>query len=43
MIKNTQHEDIITYILIGVGLGVPIGFVLKVFLDTYAIIERLPL
>ena len=43
MIKNSQQEDIITYILIGVGIGVPIGFVLKVFLDTYAIIESLPL
>ena len=43
MIKNSQQEDIITYILIGIGLGVPIGFVLKVFLDTYAIVERLPL
>ena len=43
MIKNSQQEDIITYILIGIGLGVPIGFVLKVFLDTYAIIESLPL
>ena len=43
MIKNSQHEDIITYILIGVGLGVPIGFVLKVFMDTYTIIESLPL
>ena len=43
MIKNSQHEDIITYILIGVGIGVPIGVVLKVFLDTYALIERLPL
>ena len=43
MLKNTEHEDIITYILIGLGLGVPIGFVLKVFLDTYAIVERLPL
>ena len=43
MIKNTEHEDIITYILIGIGLGVPIGFVLKVFMDTYTIIESLPL
>ena len=43
MIKNTEHDDIITYILIGVGIGVGIGFVLKVFIDTYAIIERLPL
>ena len=43
MLKNTEHDDIVTYILIGVGLGVPIGFVLKVFLDTYTIIERLPL
>jgi len=43
MIKNTQHEDAITYILIGVGLGVPIGFVLKVFLDTWTLLESLPL
>ena len=43
MIKNTEHEDIITYILIGIGIGVGIGFVLKVFLDTYALIGRLPL
>jgi len=43
MIKNTQHEDAITYILIGVGLGVPIGFVLKVFFDTWTLLESLPL
>jgi len=41
--KNTEHEDIITYILIGIGIGVGIGFVLKIFLDTYIIIESLPL
>ena len=43
MMKNTEHEDIITYILIGIGIGVGIGFVLKIFLDTYIIIESLPL
>jgi len=43
MMKNTEHEDIITYILIGIGIGVGIGFVLKVFLDTYIIIESLPI
>jgi hypothetical protein len=43
MMKNTEHEDIITYILIGIGIGVGIGFVLKVFLDTYTIIESLPI
>ena len=43
MIKNTEHEDSITYILIGIGIGVGIGFVLKVFMDTYTIIESLPL
>ena len=43
MIKNTEHEDIITYILIGIGLGVGIGFVLKVFMDTYILIGRLPI
>ena len=43
MMKNTEHEDIITYILIGIGIGVGIGFVLKVFVDTYIIIESLPI
>jgi hypothetical protein len=43
MMKNTEHEDIITYILIGIGIGVGIGFVLKVFMDTYTIIESLPI
>ena len=43
MIKNTEHDDIITYILIGVGIGVGIGFVLKVFMDTYILIGRLPI
>jgi hypothetical protein len=43
MMKNTEHEDIITYILIGIGIGVGIGFVLKVFMDTYVIVERLPI
>jgi len=43
MIKNTEHEDIITYILIGIGIGVGIGFVLKVFMDTYILIRSLPL
>ena len=43
MIKNTEHDDIITYILIGVGIGIAIGFVLKVFMDTYILIWSLPL
>ena len=43
MIKNTEHDDIITYILIGVGIGIAIGFVLKVFMDTYVLIGRLPI
>ena len=41
--KNTEHDDIITYILIGVGIGIAIGFVLKVFMDTYILIGRLPI
>jgi len=43
MLKNNQHEDAITCILIGIGLGVPIGFVLKTFLDTWTLLESLPL
>ena len=41
--KNIEHDDIITYILIGVGIGIAIGFVLKVFMDTYVLIGRLPI
>ena len=43
MIKNTEHDDIITYILIGVGIGIAIGFVLKVFMDTYILKGMLPI
>jgi len=43
MNKITEHDDIVTYILIGIGIGVGIGFVLKVFVDTYIIIESLPI
>ena len=38
MNKITDHEDMITYILIGIAIGIAIGFVLKVFVDTYTII-----
>jgi hypothetical protein len=41
--KNLSHEEQITLILIGIAIGVGIGFVLKVFVDSYIIIEGLPL
>ena len=43
MSNMNQHEDMITYILIGVGIGVCIGFVLKVFIDTYIILGNFPI
>ncbi len=41
--KINSTDEYITLIGIGVAIGIGVGFVLKVFLDTYTIIERLPL
>mgnify|MGYP004372921729 CR=1 FL=1 len=41
--KNLSHEEEITLLLIGIAIGIGVGFVLKVFLDTYTMIEGLPL
>ena len=39
--KNLSHEEQVTLILIGVAIGIGIGFVLKVFLDTYYLLQNL--
>jgi uncharacterized membrane protein (Fun14 family) len=39
---NNRNEEVISYIGIGICIGIAIGFVLKVFIDTYFIIENLP-
>ena len=43
MNKITDHEDMITYIIIGIAIGIAIGFVLKTFVDTYTIIGNFPI
>jgi hypothetical protein len=43
MSNMNQHEDMISYILIGVAIGIAIGFLLKVFVDTYNLVESLPI
>ena len=39
--KNLSHEEQITLMLIGIAIGIGIGFVLKVFLDTYYLLQNL--
>ena len=43
MSNMNQHDDMIAYILIGVAIGIAIGFLLKVFVDTYNLVESLPI
>jgi len=43
MNKITDHEDMITYIIIGIAIGIAIGFVLKAFVDTYIILGNFPI
>jgi len=37
-----SNDDKITMICIGIAIGIGIGFALKVFVDTYIIIQGLP-
>jgi hypothetical protein len=39
----SNQEEMISYILIGVAIGIAIGFLLKVFVDTYKLVESLPI
>ena len=41
--RNLSHEEQITLIVIGIAIGVAVGFVLKTFVDTYYLIGSLPL
>ena len=41
--KQLNSEEQITLIVIGIAIGVAIGFVLKTFVDTYYLVESLPL
>jgi len=43
MSNMSQHEDMITYIIIGIAIGIAIGFVLKAFVDTYIILGNFPI
>ena len=43
MNKITDNEDMISYILIGVAIGIAIGFVLKAFVDTYDLVRSFPI
>ena len=35
MIKNIQETEIINYIVIGIFIGIGLGFVIKVVIDTH--------
>ena len=38
-----KQEEIIEYIVIGIAIGIAIGFVLKAIVDTYDLVESLPI
>jgi uncharacterized membrane-anchored protein YitT (DUF2179 family) len=38
MIKNIQTSEIINYIIIGIFIGIGIGFVIKSAIDTYILL-----
>ena len=41
--KQLNSEEQITLIVIGIAIGVAIGFVLKAFVDTYDLVRSLPI
>jgi len=41
--KISNTDEYITLIVIGIAIGIVIGFVLKVCVDTYILVEGLPL
>ena len=40
--KNLSSEEQITLIVIGIAIGVAVGFILKTFVDTYYLVGSLP-
>ena len=41
MIRNLSDEEKISYILIGIAIGVGIGFIVKTWLDTSELIQTI--
>ncbi len=41
--KMLNSEEIVTLVSIGVAIGIGIGFMIKVFLDTLTVIQGLPI
>ena len=38
--KNLSNEEQITLILIGIAIGIGLGFLIKVFIDTHILLEN---
>jgi len=43
MRRNLEETEMINYILIGICIGVGLGYMLKTIVDTYLFLETLPL
>tara|TARA_Y100000004_G_C8657717_1_gene303847 strand:+ start:136 stop:273 length:138 start_codon:yes stop_codon:yes gene_type:complete len=41
MIRNLSDEEKISYILIGIAIGIGVGFVLKAWIDTSELIQTI--
>ena len=42
MIKKIQESEVISYILMGIFIGIGIGFVIKSAIDTYLLTIAIP-
>ena len=38
--KNLSNEEQITLILIGIAIGIGLGFLIKVFIDTHILLQK---
>ena len=41
MIRNLSDEEKISYILIGIAIGIGVGFVLKAWIDTSELLQTI--
>ncbi len=43
MRRNINESEMINYIIIGIVIGIGIGYITKVMIDTYLLVQTLPI
>ena len=43
MRRNINEDEMINYIIIGIVIGFGIGYITKVMIDTYLLVQTLPI